>query len=519
MLARHRSVRAIERVGRALPAFAERFKAYPSPETERVVVSALATGDRVLVAPGQTIPADGGVLAGESEVDESLLTGEARPVAKAVGSPLTGGTLNVRSPLVQRVDKVGEGTRLASIVRLMERALTEKPRVVQLADRVAALFVAALLVLALATGIIWSQIDASRALWVFVSVLVVSCPCALSLATPAALAVATGAFSRQGLLVSRGHAIETLARADHFVFDKTGTLTWGRLRLKEIRAMGDMNADEALRVAAALEQGSEHAIGTALRAACSGPSALPQGLQAFTGQGVEGEVDGRRYRLGRSEFAAALHGRPLPTDAQALLAAGDTCVALADASGWQAFFAFGDALRAGAVELVRELKAQGCRVTVLSGDSAEAVRQVAALAGIEDALGGMTPQDKHDHLVRLQQGGAIVAMVGDGVNDAPVLAQAQVSVAMGGGTELARNQGDIVLLGEEIGRLAEAVALARRTQRIVRQNLGWAFAYNLSAIPLAMGGWITPWMAGIGMSASSLLVVLNALRLLPKDMR
>ncbi len=515
MLARHQSVRSIERVGRALPAFAERLTAFPSLQTERVVVSALLPGDRVLVAPGQTIPADGSVLQGESEVDESLLTGESRPIAKAAGSDLTGGTVNIRSPLVQQVEKVGEATRLASIVRLMERAITEKPRVVQLADRVAAWFVAALLLLALATGIVWSQVDPSRALWVFVSVLVVSCPCALSLATPAALAVATGAFSRLGLLVSRGHAIETLARADHFVFDKTGTLTWGRLRLQETLPLAGMTGEEALRLAAALEQGSEHAIGTALRQAASAERALPaaQSLQSFTGQGVEGTFAGRKLRLGRAEFVGALHGQLLPPEAQALFATGDTCVALADDTGWLAVFRLGDQLRPEAEKLVRRLRNLGCRVILLSGDSIEAVGQVAAALAIKDAHGGMAPQGKQDFIAALQAQGAVVAMVGDGVNDAPVLAQAQVSVAMGSGTELARNQADIVLLGENLERLAEAVALARRTRRIVRQNLAWAFAYNLSAIPLAMLGWITPWMAGVGMSASSLLVVANALRL------
>jgi Cu2+-exporting ATPase len=515
MLARHQSVRSIERVGRALPAFAERLMAFPSLQTERVVVSALLPGDQVLVAPGQTIPADGSVLQGESEVDESLLTGESRPIAKVAGSDLTGGTVNIRSPLVQQVEKVGEATRLASIVRLMERAITEKPRVVQLADRVAAWFVAALLLLALATGIVWSQVDASRALWVFVSVLVVSCPCALSLATPAALAVATGAFSRLGLLVSRGHAIETLARADHFVFDKTGTLTWGRLRLQEILPLVGMTVEEALRLAAALEQGSEHAIGAALRESASAERPLPaaQSLQSFTGQGVEGTFDGRKLRLGRAEFVGALHGQLPPPEAQALFATGDTCVALADDTGWLAIFRLGDQLRPEAGKLVRRLRDLGCNITLLSGDSAEAVGQVATALDIKDAHGGMAPQAKHDFIAALQAQGAVVAMVGDGVNDAPVLAQAQVSVAMGSGTELARNQADIVLLGENLERLAEAVVLARCTRRIVRQNLAWAFAYNLSAIPLAMLGWITPWMAGVGMSASSLLVVANALRL------
>jgi Cu2+-exporting ATPase len=238
-----------------------------------------------------------------------------------------------------------------------------------------------------------------------------------------------------------------------------------------------------------------------------------QALQSFTGEGVEGMLGERRLRLGRSGFAAALHGQPLPTAAQALFATGDTCVMLADESGWLALFRLGDQLRDEAAGLVRRLRDLGCGVSLLSGDSAESVSQVAETLSIADAHGGMSPQGKHDFITALQKGGTVVAMVGDGVNDAPVLAQAQVSVAMGGGTELARNQADIVLLGENLERLSEAIVLARRTQRIIRQNLGWAFAYNLSAIPLAMLGWITPWMAGIGMSASSLLVVANALRI------
>ncbi|MBI3140943.1 MAG: heavy metal translocating P-type ATPase [Rhodocyclales bacterium] len=518
MLARQKAVRSIERVGLAVPAFAERLRAYPALDTERVAVSALLAGDLVLVSPGQAIPADGVVLQGESDVDESVLTGESRPVPKVAGAEVTGGTVNARSPLVLRVEKVGEATRLASIVRLMERAITEKPRVVELADRVAAWFVAALIVLAVATGAVWSQFDPARALWVFVSVLVVSCPCALSLATPAALAVATGAMSRLGLLVARGHAIEALARAGHFVFDKTGTLTWGRLRVQEVLALGGVSAAQAQRLAAALEQGSEHAVGIGLRVglAEAAPLPVPEGLRTETGQGVEGTLGGRRLRVGRPEFVGELHGQLPPAQAEALLRSGDTCVALGDEMGWIAFFRLGDALRREAGRLLDALRGLGCRVTLLSGDAPEAVARVAGELGIADAHGGMTPQGKHEFIAALQRAGAVVAMVGDGVNDAPVLAQAQVSVAMGGGTELARNQADIVLLGEDLARLAQAVVLARRSLRVIRQNLGWAFAYNLTAIPLAMAGLVSPWLAGIGMSASSLLVVVNALRLQPR---
>ncbi len=514
MMARQKAVRGVEEIARVLPAFALRLKAITDREGERVAVAALAEGDLLLVKPGEVFPADGVVLEGRSSADESLLTGESRPVDKLPGEPVTGGSLNIGSPLVVRVERVGEETRLAAIQRLMERASTEKPKVVQMADRIAARFVVVLLVLALLTLVWWLRTDPAQALWIFVSVLVVSCPCALSLATPAALTVATGMLSRQGLLVTRGHAIEALARATHFVFDKTGTLTRGRLRLELTLPLGCLSADEALALAVALEQGSEHAIGLGLKNALPMGTPLPAvaRVEALTAQGIEAYFEGRRCRVGRVDYVAALHGLPLPEHARAAAAQG-TVVALGDEQGWLALFALADELRPEAGPLVAALKAQGAAVSILSGDTPSAVAQVAAQLGIPDAHGGLSPQDKHDFISRLQATGAIVAMVGDGVNDAPVLAQAQVSVAMGGGTELARTQGDLVLLSENLGHLALGVLAARRTLAVIRQNLWWAFLYNFLAVPLAMTGFITPWMAGIGMSTSSLLVVLNALRL------
>lgn len=515
MTARQRAVRGVETLARALPAFANRLACYPGGEPERVAVADLAVGQVVLVRPGEVIPVDGHVLDGSSSADESLLTGESRPIPKHIGDTVTGGSVNVGSPLTVRVEQVGEGTRLASIQRLMERAATEKPRVVEVADRIAARFVSALLVLAAVTGAVWWWLDPSRALWVFVAVLVVSCPCALSLATPAVLTVATGALSRLGVLVTRGHAIEALAQARHFIFDKTGTLTVGRPVLTETLVCGSLSEQEALALAGSLEQGSEHPIGRALREAADetrGTLGI-EGAQAITGQGVEARVAGRRVRLGNLDFVAALHGKELPASARPWLQAGDTVVGLGEEDGWLAVFRLDDQPREGASGALAALAAQGIHLHALSGDSPEAVARVARVLGIPSAQGGMTPEGKHEMISRMQSEGALVAMVGDGVNDAPVLAQAQVSVAMGGGTDLARSQADIVLLGDDIGQLAAGVAVARRALRIIRQNLIWAFAYNFLAIPLAMTGWITPWMAGIGMSASSLLVVLNALRL------
>ena len=520
MMARQKAARSVETLARAIPAFATRLAGWPgSAEGEHVAVAELRVGDAVQIRPGETVPADGFVLEGASAADESLLTGESRPVPKAAGDALIGGSVNTASPLVMRVERVGEATRVAAIQRLMERAAAEKPRLVEMADRVAGRFIVALLVLAVATALGWWLIDPSRALWVFVAVLVVSCPCALSLATPAALTVATGALAARGVLVTRGHAIEALARADRFIFDKTGTLTLGRMALVEVMPIRD-DAARALALAAALERGSEHPIARALAAGVAGAEGAGanaaiavDGLRATTGAGVEGTIDGRVWRLGRPAFVGATHGKALPADIETKVGAGDTVIALGDEECWQAFFRLSDGLRPEAAGMAARLAAAGIKLSIFSGDLPAAAARVGAALGIADARGGLSPEDKHAALRALQEAGETVAMVGDGVNDAPVLAQAQVSIAMGGGADLARANADVVLLGNDLQALPEGLALARRTVRIVRQNLVWAFAYNFLAIPLAMAGWVTPWMAGIGMSASSLLVVLNALRL------
>ncbi|MEN9357915.1 MAG: hypothetical protein RL695_2086 [Pseudomonadota bacterium] len=530
MMARQHAARGVEVLARALPAFASRLDHYPELTVERIAVAQLAVGNLVLVRPGEAIPADGEIIQGESTIDESLLTGESQPLPRGVGGRVVGGSVNTASPLVLRVDQVGKQTRLAAIQRLAERARAEKPHLVVMADRIAARFVLALILLALATALAWYFIDPSRALWVFVAVLVVSCPCALSLATPAALTVATGAFSRIGVLVTRGHAIETLARVNHFVFDKTGTLTEGRLALAETLPLGVLSADEVLHCAAWLEQGSEHPLGRALRVAAAAlPAAsvafsLTGEVRAITGQGMEARGVGGLsgvLRIGTSDFVAALHGQALPEVAQRWRADGqasDSIVALGNERGWLALFRLHDTLRADAPAMIAALRAldvQGVRLTILSGDAPETVVAVAKQLGIAtaDARGGQTPEAKHAYIRQLQAQGAVVAMIGDGVNDAPVLAQAHVSVAMGGGTDLARNQADIVLLNENLASLGRGIDLSRKTLRIIRQNLWWSFAYNFTSVPLAMAGLVTPWMAGIGMAASSLLVVLNAMRL------
>lgn len=413
-----------------------------------------------------------------------------------------------------RVERAGEETRLAAILRLMERAAAERPHLVEMADRVATRFVVVILLAALLVVGAWYWIDPAKALWIGIAVLVVTCPCALSLATPVALTVATGSMARRGLLVTRGHAIETLARATHVVFDKTGTLTAGRLRLAETVALGGHSAAESLRLAAALETVSEHPVARALRAAAGNVEVgRIEAFQNSTGRGVSGVLDGHRLRVGRVDFVAEGHGQSLPEHLSALVAQPGSVVALGDENGWRALFRLEDSLREGGAEMVRELEARGLRVSVLSGDAPEAVGRVAAILGVSDWRGGLLPQEKLDAVRRLQEEGAVVAMIGDGINDAPVLAQAQVSIAMGQGANLAKVQADCVLMSESLSALGEAFGNAAKAVAVIRQNLFWSVLYNVIAVPLAAVGWVTPWLAGVGMSGSSLLVVLNALRL------
>jgi Cu2+-exporting ATPase len=513
--ARHRAGAALAHLGRLVPAQAERLRGFPGPsESERVAVSTLRRGDFVLVRPGERIPADGTVVQGEGAIDESLLTGESRPVAKRSGSAVIGGSVSVSAPFVVRVDGVGADTVLAAIVRLVERAMTERHRLVEIADRYAQWFVLGVLLLAAGTAVAWLVLAPERALWVAVSVLVVTCPCALSLATPVALTVATGELARRGVIVTRGHSIEALARATDVVFDKTGTLTHGELRVAAATALGARPIEHCMALARALEAASEHPVARALMrdTDASRPGAgVAERMASYPGRGVEGAVGGVRYRLGTRAFCDRLAG--VSCDNAPAPRAAATVVYLVSPGAWLAQFELEDTLKPGAAELVRRLEAMGKRVHLLSGDADGPVRAVARALSIGSARSEADPAAKQAYVAALQQTGAIVAMVGDGVNDAPVLAQANVSVALGTGAEIAQTRADAVLISGTPGALAEAFDLARATMRVIRQNLVWAAVYNLAAVPAAAAGLVTPWMAGIGMSGSSLAVVLNALRL------
>ena len=514
LVVRRRAGDAVESVARARPATALRFIEWPArPDVETVGAASLNVGDIVLVRPGAAVPADGEIIEGRASVEEAILTGESLPSAKSAGARVLAGSVVRDGALTVRVTAAGEATRLAAVERLVERAASERPRIAMLADYFASWFVGALLVIAAATAIIWWQIDPGRALAVTFAVLVVSCPCALSLATPAALAAASGALGRQQIIVTRPDALETLARVTHIVFDKTGTLTTGRITLHDVMPLGGATHDDVLAVAAALEAQSEHPLGMALRGA-STASSSPRiaDLRVVPGQGVEGTLDGCSVRLGRPDWVAAAAGCALPVEA-ANVDATSTLVALGDTGGFRALFALGDALRPGASRLISRLRVLGITPILLSGDRASTVKATAAAVGIDEARGDALPDDKRAAIAALQAAGAIVAMAGDGINDAPALAQAQVSLCLGSATPLAQWTADIVVLSDQLPPIADAIAHARRTFRVVRQNLAWAFAYNAIAIPAAAFGFVTPLVAAVGMSTSSLIVVGNALRL------
>lgn len=513
LVARKRAAEASESLVHSVPAMATRLG--PGNEENLVAVAELEVGDRVRVRPGETVPADGLIIDGQSSIDESLLTGESLPVKRGSQESVIGGSINIESPLLIQIEQVGQDTVLSGILRLLDRAQTEKPRITQLADRTAAWFVFAVLILAGSVAAYWWQADPAHWLPITLSVLVVTCPCALSLATPTAVTAATGKLIRSGLLATRGHALETLARATHIVFDKTGTLTHGTLNLVESNISDGHDERDCLAIATALETGSEHPIARAIRRAAGDDKRQASDIQNTPGAGLTGRIDGQVYWLGTPLFVETEAGQKCNAEAlQQLRASGNTVIALGNRQSVLALFAFGDALRDDATASVADLKAAGKKVVLLSGDHLAVAQQVAGKIGIDEVYGDLLPQDKLEHVSRLQKQGAVVAMVGDGINDAPVLAGAQVSIAMGGGTQLAAASADMLLLSDRLTGLSEGLRMARRMLWVIRQNLFWAIAYNLLALPAAAAGYIAPWMAALGMSASSLIVVGNALRLL-----
>lgn len=476
---------------------------------ETIPIGRLRVGDEVVVAAGEAAPADGVVLERAAELDESLLSGESRPMLRQPGVEALAGAVNLGDmPVLLRVSRCGGDTVLAQITALLDQAQARKPRLQQLADRYAAHFVGAVLLLA-ALGCGWTLLrggGTAQALNVALAVLVASCPCALSLAIPTALAAATSRLARHGVLVANAGALQALAGVDTALFDKTGTLTRPGMKLLRTECFGEVDEARCLAIAAALEQDSRHPIASAFRGKASGRAS--QTLR-IAGAGVSGVVDGHAYWLG-SQLKA-----PHPAPAAAPARGGATVIVLCDDRRALARFELRGEIRAEAADVIAELRRRELAVEVLSGDSAEAVTEVVRQLAVPQSRARQTPCDKLARVEDLRKAGHRVLAVGDGVNDAPLLAAADVSAAMPQGAALAQSRADLLLLGDSLAALPLALDVALATRRRVRENLAWALGYNLLVLPLAMGGVLAPWLAAAGMSLSSLLVVLNALRVGP----
>ncbi|MGZ3159622.1 MAG: heavy metal translocating P-type ATPase [Burkholderiaceae bacterium] len=512
--ARRKAASALDNLQHALPESAHRMAGYPEQrETEMVASTQLQQGDVILIRPGEVIAADGIILEGATAVDFALLTGENQPQHKTIGAELPGGAVNTTQPIVLRVTRsVGDST-LSLLVKLIERAGQGKPQLALWADKVAAWFVAGLLLFTVVVFVSWYFVDPSRAWQIAVAVLVVSCPCALSLATPTALAAATDRLVRQGALIVQPHVLETLHRATHIIFDKTGTLTLGRPVLQHIEMLGGVTKEHCLHIAAALEKSSSHPLGIAINQAATGSERQALDVHSAAGQGLEGTVDGIRYRLGSAAFVRAF-ANCAPTRLTSINAAADaSSIYLGSLSGWLARFDLADGLRSDAHQVIRKFQEQGKTVILLSGDQQDVTQRVADKLGIRDVHAEQLPDQKLAFVQTLQGKGAIVAMVGDGINDAAVLRAADVSFAMGSGTALAQMHADCVLLSGHLSSITDVSETAAKTISIIRQNLAWASLYNVLAIPAAAFGLLNPWLAGVGMSVSSAVVVINALRL------
>ena len=506
LLARQDAQGGAEALAKQLPATCERVINFSaSQEIEVVPVVNCRPGEVLRVSPGEVVPADGVLIDSPSALDESLLTGESKPVEKQIGDQVYAGTHNILNPLFMRIDAVGQSTRIAGIASLLDQALLAKPVMVSLAEKWAAYFVAFLLLSAFISSAIWLYFDPSEAWTVLVSVLVASCPCALSLAVPTAMAAAQGAVTKLGLLIVRAHVLEGLAKTTDLVLDKTGTLTMGQPELQEIIHLRvGYRREDALALAAALESGQRHPLALSLlRAAQLESLVLPSLNDPVINQLGKGLSSGP-YRLGsaawlgvRLDGSAGQYGQ----------------VHLVDEQGLIASFIFLDTPRSGLEQFLKTVKSRNIAVHLVSGDDSATVAWWAHHVGIENYQGACTPEDKYDYIERLQKENHFVWAIGDGVNDAPLLARADVSIAVGTGAPLAAAGADAILTAMSLEPLAKTLRLADKTQAIIKQNLLWALIYNLIAIPAAMMGLVNPWVAGIGMSLSSLAVTLNAWRL------
>jgi len=509
---------ALHALARLLPATA---RVERGGRIDEVPLEAVVIGDIVVVRPGECVPVDGTVVEGDSEVDESLITGESRPVAKSAEARLVGGSLNGSGLLRLRATAVGAGSTVARIVELVERAQASKAPVEKLVDRVSGLFVPIVLGLAALTFLGWWLIDgdASAGLAAAVAVLVIACPCALGLATPTAIIVGTGVAARHGILIRDADALEQAGRVNAVVFDKTGTLTEGKPAVTEIVATRNMPLNDMLALAAAAQSGSEHPLARAVLAEARNrwlSMPPPSEFQALSGRGLAATVNGRAVLVGSrrlmDEQKVAIAEATAAQEA-AMEARGETVMHVAADRRLIGLIAVGDTLKPTAAAAIARLHARGIRTTILSGDNPGAVARVARELGVDQAVGGVLPENKLQEIARLRREGQVVAMVGDGINDAPALAAADIGIAMGTGTDVAINSAGLTLMRGDPGLVPEAIDLSRAILRRIRQNLFWAFIYNLAGIPVAALGLLDPVFAGAAMAFSSVSVVTNSLRL------
>ncbi|MER2495548.1 heavy metal translocating P-type ATPase [Vibrio neptunius] len=498
MRARRKAAAASGNLLKLIPAIATKL------DGDQVPVKTLKLGDQIRVLPGEHVPADGKIIKGRVHIDESMLTGESVPVVKNVDDYVYAGTLNGEESFELEVTSTKADSMISNIVRLQDEAQLSKPKIAQIADIVARYFVAIILVIAAGTWLFWHQTKPDDAFWIMLSVLVATCPCALSLATPTALTCATSRMGNLGILLRKGHVFETLCKINHLIVDKTGTLTHGDIVISEVNTFSDTSKEEALAIAASLEWHANHPIARAFKSYHS-LEVQVNDVENIIGSGIQGVYQDKHVKIGSASFILGDQAQAEPNS-----------VYLSLDGQHVATFTYQDPIRAESKTFIERFKKAGIKVTLLTGDSQSNADFVAKEIGIETVVAGAKPQDKLEYLQNVDDSD-VTMMIGDGINDAPTLAGAHLSVAMGGGADVAKASADMVLLGDQLDRILEARKLALQTRKIIRENLAWSLGYNILILPLAVAGFVAPYFAVVGMSASSIIVVSNSLRLLKEQ--
>ncbi|TFH90238.1 heavy metal translocating P-type ATPase [Vibrio ouci] len=500
MRARRKAAAASGNLLKLIPAIANKLNG------DQVPVKTLKVGDQIRVLPGEHIPADGKILSGRVHIDESMLTGESLPVVKQVDDYVFAGTLNGEESFELEVTSSKADSMISNIVRLQDEAQLSKPKIAEIADVVARYFVAVILIVAAGTWFFWHSSRPDDAFWIMLSVLVATCPCALSLATPTALTCATSRMGNLGILLRKSHVFETLCKVNHLIVDKTGTLTHGDIEIDQVQLFGDLSEQQVLAIAASLESHANHPIARAFKPYLDRTVKVDD-VENVIGSGIVGSLDSKTVKIGSASYVLG--------DNQSAQA-NTVYLSLDDVH--VANFVYRDPIRSETKEFIEKFQQSGVKVTLLTGDTKENAEIVASQIGIEDVVAEAKPQDKLAYLKGTDEGD-ITMMIGDGINDAPTLAGAHLSVAMGGGADVAKASADMVLLGDRLDRILEARELAQQTRRIIKENLAWSLGYNLLILPLAVAGFVAPYFAVVGMSASSIIVISNSLRLLKEKGR